>query len=295
MERGEKAYGDPGNLAKGPNVDLVICSTRVSKHLATVGPSLKAGKDVIVEWPLGKSLPDAKELLRLKKEGGEASCRQPSIKTAPLIKKLKELVDGESIGKVLNSSWMGQGGQQMESVTKGVEYLGIGEYRGNLITIRFGHQIDYFQQVIKVIDFPAGQQIGTFIKDTDDTIFLVGILSNGAPISYAFRGGKPFKRVPGIDWRIYGEKGEIKISADIPFISIFDGGIQVLVHDFETDEVIEVEIEKDGLGKLPMEARNVGRVYGAFRKGVDNCTFEDAMERVEFLDLLELENGHIVK
>ncbi|KAF8865114.1 hypothetical protein BDZ45DRAFT_736756 [Acephala macrosclerotiorum] len=64
-----KAYGDPGELAKDPNVDLVVRSTRVDKYLAIAGPSLKAGKD-IVDWLLGTSLSDAREFPHLKNEGG---------------------------------------------------------------------------------------------------------------------------------------------------------------------------------------------------------------------------------
>lgn len=98
-------------LAKDKDIDLVICSVRVDRHLATIGPSLKAGKNVYVEWPLGKNLSEAKELLSLKNEGG--------VKTAvvglqgrhsPVVKAVKKLVDEGRVGKVLSSSWMGQGG-----------------------------------------------------------------------------------------------------------------------------------------------------------------------------------------
>lgn len=57
-------------LAKDPNIDLVVCSVRVDRHFETIAPSLRAGKDVFVEWPLGKSAAEARELLKLKNEGG---------------------------------------------------------------------------------------------------------------------------------------------------------------------------------------------------------------------------------
>jgi predicted dehydrogenase len=98
-------------LANDPEVDLVVCTVRVDRHLATIGPSLKAGKDVFVEWPLGKSAKDARELLRLKNEGkvknGVVGLQG---RQAPAVKTLKGLVENGRIGKVLSSSWSGAAG-----------------------------------------------------------------------------------------------------------------------------------------------------------------------------------------
>lgn len=97
-------------LAKDPNIDLVVCSVRVDRHLATISPSLKAGKDVYVEWPLGKSLAEAKELLRLKNEGGvKKAVVGLQARQAPLIKKVKEIIESGRIGEVYSSTWVEQG------------------------------------------------------------------------------------------------------------------------------------------------------------------------------------------
>lgn len=42
-----------------------------------------------------------------------------------------------------------------------------------------------------------------------------------------------------------------------------------------------------------MAARNVGRVYREFNKGNINCTFEDAVQRHEFIEKLYKENGYV--
>lgn len=47
-----RAYGDPEALAADPDVEFVVCATRVDTHYPTVLPSVRAGKDVFVEWPL---------------------------------------------------------------------------------------------------------------------------------------------------------------------------------------------------------------------------------------------------
>ena len=51
-------------------MDLVVCSVRVDRHFGAIAPALRAGKNVYVEWPLGKNLEEAEELLRLSKAHG---------------------------------------------------------------------------------------------------------------------------------------------------------------------------------------------------------------------------------
>ena len=135
------------DLAKDQDVDLVVCTTRVDKHFITISPSLRAGKDVYVEWPLGRNSTEAKELLRLKNLGG---VKKATVglqgRQAPIIKKLKELVEGGTIGKVLSSTFVGQGGSSGEYIEQGTEYFATRSLGGNLVTIRFAHLVDYFQQ-----------------------------------------------------------------------------------------------------------------------------------------------------
>lgn len=65
-----KAYGSADELAKDPDVDLVVCSVNVSKHYALIKPALEHGKMAFVEWPLGRTLQEAEELTSLAKERG---------------------------------------------------------------------------------------------------------------------------------------------------------------------------------------------------------------------------------
>lgn len=66
-----KAYGSPDEVARDPDVQFVVVCTRVDKHYDTAYPSVKAGKDVYVEWPLAENEARAGELAELarKKSG----------------------------------------------------------------------------------------------------------------------------------------------------------------------------------------------------------------------------------
>jgi len=306
-----KAYGDPEELAKDKNVDLVVCSVRVDRHLATIGPSLKAGKDVYVEWPLGKSFADAKEILRLKNEGGVKNAVVGlQARQAPVVKKVKELVDSGRIGAVLSSTWVGQASIGGPVTIPSYEYLTRREVGGNMVSIHFGHAIDYIQQVLgygfegkpkslvanrrkfqTLLDNNGKVLEEKHAKTADDTIFLHGNLSSGIPLSFSLRGGKSFPGVPGMDWTIHGEKGTIRITSSSPFLQIGFDDMKIQLQDGEEDKAEDIAIPGDEFDGYKHPARNVARVYKHFAEGTINCTFEDAVERHALIDGMYKENG----
>jgi predicted dehydrogenase len=131
----------------------------------------------------------------------------------------------------------------------------------------------------------------THPRTADDTIFLHGTLSTGIPLSLSMRGGPAFKNTPGMDWRIYGETGEIRVTASGPFVQIGYPDMKAEVFDFKSNEVREVVLAKDEFEELGVPGRNVARVYRAFAEGEIVCSFADAVERHRLIDQMYRENG----
>jgi len=128
-------------------VDLVVCSVRVDRHFPTIAPSLKAGKDVYVEWPLGKSAAEARELLRLKNEGGvKKAVVGLQAGQSLAVQLVKKLIEEGRIGTVLNSTWVSAAINGGDTVSEPYEYLGQKEVGGNLVTIHFAHSLEAVQQ-----------------------------------------------------------------------------------------------------------------------------------------------------
>ncbi|TVY36898.1 Galactose/lactose metabolism regulatory protein [Lachnellula subtilissima] len=306
-----KAYANPEDIANDKDIDLVVCSVRVDRHYATIAPSLKAGKDVLVEWPLGKNLAEAEELLKLKNEGGvKNAVVDLQARQAPFVKKIKELLDSGTIGKVLSSTWTGAAGLGGASIMAAYQYIAKRDVGGNIVTIHFGHSIDYIQAVlgygfsigpkttianrrptITLLDDDAKTILNpTLPKTSDDTIFLTGTLASSVPISVSLRGGAPFKGQPGLDWRIAGSEGEIRITASGPFLQIGSPDMKIEVHDHASDELKEVGWEEE-FAALELPARNVASVYKELKAGRINCTFEDAVERHRFIKEVYRDSG----
>ena len=110
-------------------------------------PSLEVGKNAFVEWPLGRNLTEAEVLLQLSKSHGvKRTAVGLQGRFAPVILKLKELVRSGRVGRVLSSTWTGSAGNGGLTEGENVKYLADKEVGGNLVTIHFGHVVDYVQQ-----------------------------------------------------------------------------------------------------------------------------------------------------
>lgn len=124
-------------------------------------------------------------------------------------------------------------------------------------------------------------------KDVPDQIMFHGKTSNGVLFSFYQRGGKPFPGTPVLEWRIHGETGEIRITSPIIFLNFGHPDTKIELYDHKTGEVEVVEEVHDELKHLPMQARNIGRMYDLFAKGEEaSYDFEHAVERHRFLDEL---------
>jgi hypothetical protein len=58
-----KAYhGDTSQVARDPDVGLVVVAVKAPNHRAAVLPAIEAGKDIFIEWPVGANLKETTEM-----------------------------------------------------------------------------------------------------------------------------------------------------------------------------------------------------------------------------------------
>lgn len=135
-----RAYGSPHDLAADPDVQLVVCSTRVDKHASTVRPSIEAGKGVFVEWPLAENPDVARDLAALAAQKNVRTLVGLQGRVAPFYEKVTEILGSGRIGKVLSSEVLASGGSvARDSLPEGLKYFTDKKVGGNVITIGFGH------------------------------------------------------------------------------------------------------------------------------------------------------------
>ncbi|KAJ0119367.1 hypothetical protein J7T55_013606 [Diaporthe amygdali] len=299
-----KAYGDPAALAKDPDVDLVVCSTRVDTHAAVVKPSLDAGKAVFIEWPIASNYASALTLTGT--PGFAKSVAGLQGRVCPPVLKLKELIDSGRIGKVLSSeARVFANILARDSLSEGLAYFADRKVGGSPLTITYGHVIDYVHDVLG--EWEGGQAASrmqiqrpeirilsgdgavtrTVQSDVPDFLAVHGQLAparknvaDGVSLAVTLRLGPPFKGQPAFVWSINGEKGEILLTSPSgPYIfsgDSYDEPVRIQVHDHESDEVVDVEVEwKDWQEELPLRARCTGEVYERFAKWWDDGASSD--------------------
>ncbi|ESZ90925.1 NAD-binding Rossmann fold oxidoreductase family protein [Sclerotinia borealis F-4128] len=275
-----RVYGDVQDIANDEDVDLVVCTTRVDRHYASIMPPLKAGKNVFVEWPLGKNLEEARELLEVSKQNkvkltavGLQGHFDASVET------LKRVLAEGRIGKVLSTTIFGQGviGGQTELETQ--TYLSDCKTGASLLTIPASHLLDTVREVlgelssveslisnqrpvIKVVSADGTVVKENFEKTSPDHVMIQGTLESGAVLSATIRGGAPFKEVLRLSGISMARRGRL------------GSGVET------------IELEKGSFAKMAPINRNVARVYDAIAAGDKTilCDFENAVKRHEFID-----------
>jgi predicted dehydrogenase len=135
-----KTYGDAQSLADDPDIDMVICATRVDVHHQTILPSIKAGKSVYVEWPLAQDLKHANELADAAKASGSKTIIGLQSPVSPVARSIREILAQGQIGKILSSEVRASGGTgDREFGTPGLKFFADKSIGGNVYTIGFGH------------------------------------------------------------------------------------------------------------------------------------------------------------
>ena len=118
----------------------MICNTRVDRHYETILPSVKAGKDVYVEWPVAANASQISEIVEEARKSGSRVAVGLQRRWAPQIVKLREVVRGGRLGKVLSADVRAFGGtNDREIYPTGLKYFTERDVGGNVITIGFAH------------------------------------------------------------------------------------------------------------------------------------------------------------
>ncbi|EED16694.1 oxidoreductase, putative [Talaromyces stipitatus ATCC 10500] len=308
-----KAYGSGEEIAKDPDVDLIVISVVVMKHYELVKPALLAKKQVFVEWPLGATLDESKELAALAKENGVRTIVGAQARADPLVAKVKEILGSGQIGGVRSSSVLGcfSSIYAMDVWFEGAEYYLDMKSGGNSFMITFGHFFDSFTDVlgefvepqatlktfknkIPIVGADGQIKLSEHPKNTPDHILVQGVLKqSGAVASICYRSGKSTVDGVAIRWLITGTKGEIEVTVPEVYWQMSDPGRKLRLR-IGTDEAIDVPFanyeDKTGLERLSI---NVGGLYDAFLRDDQSryATFGSALETHELLDKILKNSG----
>jgi predicted dehydrogenase len=277
-----RPYGSPEALAKDDDVDLVVVNTRVDLHWPTVKPSIEAGKSAFIEWPLAKSLEEAREVAAAAHKASLTSDRIMiglQNRLHPAFQSLDKYITSDNkVGKVHSVDFRGTFGYFSPVMSATVDYFNDAEVGGNMLSIYLFHQLDSILFSLgdadianlsarlltghKKVDLVGGG-FGAdyskmniikkdYLRDTYDQIMLHGRMKSsksanvdGALITVHVRGDNPFKDEydGGASLRIYGEKGEIHLSS--PASQLTAGSFKYFDRTANTVEDLKINEKSD--------------------------------------------------
>ncbi|KAL7941167.1 hypothetical protein V8C42DRAFT_361294 [Trichoderma barbatum] len=280
-----KAYGSPEDIAKDPDVDLVVVSVFVSKHHMLALPALKAKKQVFCEWPLGVTTAEAKEMAQLAK--GLKVMTGLQFRADPLITKAKQLIDSGAIGKI-TSTTAAASFNNYPADTWNAHADFFLNFKGGANDLQSILDIQY--PTVKLIDFSTGEVTDPARKKTSpDHIFVNGKLESGAVASLSFR--KVTKTVDGkgLRWFISGTKGELEITIDGPNFQMDVAKKQLRLVENSSGETQDIDLtdpqELTYVKTVPAMGTNTARLCEKFVVApTEVANFDDALKLHQLLD-----------
>lgn len=312
------AFDNHAELVAHPDVDLVVVTVRVPAHLELVESAVGAGKAVYCEWPLGNGLAEAEQLAKLATGKGVLAAIGLQGRTAPVVRRVRDLVADGFIGSVRSTSIIASGGNWGETVSRAGAYIADRANGATMLEINLGHTVDALcwclgefselSSYMRTIDptiriLETGESIA---KTASDQIIVSGVLESGAVASIHYRGG--ISRATNFHWEINGTEGVLVVTLQDPLGSLDSlkllgsvGSIQLgaltLVGSRGTDDLAEIDVPAsysvvaDAPRGLPF---NLTQAYAMFADDLQQGstrsltpTFDDAIQRHRMMEAIE--------
>ena len=92
--------GDFDEICQNPEIDAVIISTPVATHYELAVKALKAGKHVLVEKPLARSVREVEEIGEAASKSGRVAMVGHTFLFNAAVRFIKDLIDSEELGEI---------------------------------------------------------------------------------------------------------------------------------------------------------------------------------------------------
>ncbi|EJD49743.1 NAD-binding Rossmann fold oxidoreductase [Auricularia subglabra TFB-10046 SS5] len=292
-------HGDTTQIANDPDVDFVVVSVKTPEHARAVRPAIAAGKDVFVEWPLGKNLDETQELARLAKDNGVRTLVGMQSWQSPVVTKARAFIAEGKIGRVLSATWVAyrNGNFWAPTHSESMEWALDPANGTQSLQITIGHNLSAITRIlgplssvsatattafetVQLVD-DAGQPTRTVPSQFPDQWTLSGPLKEhpGAVLSATFgTGGPNGARKPSFVFVVDGDKGSVVVESYKENAS--------MVHIYAPERVF-LNGEEVGLEDAPYHG-TTGRNWEAFAKRDEGNypTFDDAVKVYKHVDAI---------
>ena len=206
-----QTYIDHRELIRDKNVEAVVIAAPNYLHAEMAIEAMKAGKDVLLEKPIGLNWAEAKQVAAAAKQYGRILAVGMQRHYAADYVAIRKFVNGGGIGKPSLMTLSEYRGDWNPKTTKvgGVPWRHQRKYAGSSLLEFSVHSYGFLYEMIEspLVECSAtGGAVHWPERTTEDVIAVIGKYANGVRISHSYCGD-----AAGVPWRLtlVGEKGTL--------------------------------------------------------------------------------------
>lgn len=198
-----RAYGDPLELIRSPEVDIVTVAAPVPAHHDLIVAALDAGKHVVSEWPVGVDHAQTAELASRARMVGTVAAANLQTRRNPAVLQALDLLGDDALGRVLGLAVSESTAGWGPVVDESAAYLEDPGSGMNLRTIQTAHTLDLAEllagpltslSALTTVQYPAvtiGGSPGPHARTVPDHILVQGRQAGGGWLEARIAGGRP--------------------------------------------------------------------------------------------------------
>ncbi|MEZ5362424.1 MAG: TIM barrel protein [Bryobacterales bacterium] len=206
-----QTYVDYRELVRDKNVQAVVIVAPNYLHAEMAIAALKAGKDVLMEKPIGLNWAEAKRVAEAAKQSGRILAVGMQRHYANDYAAIREFINGGGIGKLNLATLSEYCGDWNPKTTKvdGKVWRYQRKYAGSSLLEFSVHSYGFLYEMIEapLVECSAtGGAVHWPERTTEDIIAVIGKYANGVRVSHSYCG-----YAPGVPWRLtlVGSKGTL--------------------------------------------------------------------------------------
>lgn len=156
----------------------------------------------------------------------------------------------------------------------------LGELKSYDSLMAIGHH------TVDLIDPANGKVVDKGVRNTvPNQVMIQGTVApSNAIVNFQWRGGKQFPGTHAADWRVVGDKGELRLTSSSWALNLVPPDTKLEVFDTTTGAVESIGVDKDQWDSLPGPASTIARLYEAYRLQKWYPDFDWAIKRHEVIE-----------
>lgn len=289
----EKVYSDWKEMLEKETLDVLAIASAPYLHHEMVLEGFKHGLHILCEKPMAFDASQSFDMIEAQKRSGKKGFLNFEFRFLPARRKVKEILERGSLGKIMHINYTCTSPGYVSSVTNKRGWLGQTEYAGGMLGAIGSHMTDslqwWFGDTISEISGQLETHIPEWsngegdseIRTADDAFHAIGKFSNGMALHYGLFYSA---RHAHNSWKleIFGTEGTLVMTDDAKVeLALGDGEFNELA----LDDKLEIP---EGMSAV------AARYYDAFYPML-TALYESIAEDKQDGMIADFEDGHNVQ